>query len=250
MVASAIARTKVGVAGVWGGLVALLFGMALFLSSWAVSAADPEATKSYEAGMAAYHAGKYSEAKLAFDRAFQLSRLHSMGIWGARARIKLGEWVEADAHFEALLKSPMTQGDAAAEARAQEQAVREREELRHRIPRLRIRVDGLGDEPVEVSIDGVAVDREFVQAKKSKAFPRGKSLQVNPGDRKIVAVSGEQRRELSVSLSEGETRDVSLQFVNPSTIRQKKCRDACRETCKQDNSCYVDCKRRCFTEKR
>ncbi len=250
MVANAIAGTKVGAVGVWGALIALALALALFFTSWAVSAADPEAAKSYEEGMGAYNAGKYADAKSAFDRAFQLSRLHSMGVWTARARVKLGEWVEADARYEAVLKSPMTQGDAASEEQAREECAREREALRHRIPRLRIRVDGLGDESAEVSIDGVAIADEFVQGKKSGPFPRGKSLQVNPGDHKLVAVSGDQRRELSFSITESQTRDLSVQFANPSTIRQKKCRDACRETCKTNNSCYVDCKRRCFTAPR
>jgi tetratricopeptide (TPR) repeat protein len=203
-------------------------------------------------GLAAYKAGDYAEAKKAFDEAFQLSPLHSLGVWAARTRVKLGEWVEADERYERLGKAPVTKGERSAEEEARQQALREREELRHRLPRLRIRLEGVGEGDVEVALDGVPVADEYLavkaKTKEKGIFPHGKSLVVNPGDHHIVGVSGEQRKELAVNVTEGQTRDINLRFINPDTLRQRKCSDKCKDDCTGNNRCYVDCKHRCFTE--
>jgi tetratricopeptide (TPR) repeat protein len=212
--------------------------------------ADAGIAKLRATGLAAYNAGDYAEAKKAFDAAFRIAPLHSLGLWGARTRVKLGEWVEADERYERVAKAPVSGGDRGAEEDARQTAVREREELRHRMPRLRIRLEGLGTDDVEVELDGVPVSSEYLLAKKQEKgiFPHGKSLVVNPGDHRIVGVSGEQRKELSVSVAEGQTRDVNLRFINPDTLRQRKCSDKCKTDCSGSNKCYVDCKHRCFTE--
>ena len=232
---------KIRVAGTlrWLGVLLLALGCSV------AAAADPGVSKLREVGMAAFEAGKFAEAKKAFDEAFRLAALHSLGVWSARARVKLGEWVQADERYEKLLELPLSQSDAAAEGEARQQAAREREELRQRIPRIRIRLEGVEASEVDVSIDGQAVAESFL-VKKKGPFPRGKSLEVNPGTHQVVGVSGEQRKEVSVTVAEGETRDVSLRFVNPDTVRQRKCRDKCRADCNENNKCYVDCKHRCF----
>jgi tetratricopeptide (TPR) repeat protein len=202
-------------------------------------------------GLAAYNAGDYGEAKKAFDEAFRIAPLHSLGVWAARTRVKLGEWVEAVERYERVAKAPVSGGERGAEEEARQQAVREHEELRHRLPRLRIRLEGVAADEVEVELDGVPVSGEYLVAKKKEKgiFPHGKSLVVNPGDHRIVGVSGEQRKELSVNISEAQTRDVNLRFINPGTLRQRKCADRCKADCSGNNKCYVDCKHRCFTER-
>ena len=118
-------------------------------------AADDGVSKLRAAGLKAYDAGDYVEAKKAFDEAFRIMPLHSVGLWAARSRVKLGEWVEADGQLERIAKTPIARGDRSAEEEARQQAVREREQLRHRMPRLRIRLIGVGTDEVEVAIDGV-----------------------------------------------------------------------------------------------
>lgn len=213
-------------------------------------AADDGVSKLRAAGLKAYDAGDYVEAKKAFDEAFRIMPLHSVGLWAARSRVKLGEWVEADGQLERIAKTPIARGDRSAEEEARQQAVREREQLRHRMPRLRIRLIGVGTGEVEVAIDGVPISDEYLLVKKKTRgiFPHGKSLVVNPGDHRIVGVTAEQRKELSVSVNEGQTRDVSLRFINPDTIRQRKCAEKCKADC-PSNRCYVECKHRCFTER-
>jgi tetratricopeptide (TPR) repeat protein len=213
--------------------------------------ADDGVSKLRATGLAAYNAGDYLQAKKAFDEAFRITPLNSLGLWAARSRVKLGEWVEADERYEKVAKAPSAGGDRGAEAEAREQATREREELRHRMPRLRIRLEGVAANEVDVEIDGVPVADEYLLVKKKEKgiFPHGKSLIVNPGDHRIVGVSSEQRKEISVTIAEGQTRDVHLRFINPETLRQRKCADKCKSDCDGNNRCYVDCKHRCFTER-
>jgi hypothetical protein len=230
-----------------------LLGLCLLgasLGSVPATGSDDGVGKLRAAGIAAYNAGDYGEAKKAFDEAYRRAPLHSLGVWGARTRVKLGEWVEADERYERLAKAPITQGVKSAEEEARQQAVREREELRHRLPRLRIRLEGVDAGEVEVALDGSPVATEFLLVKKKEKgiFPNGKSLIVNPGEHLIVGVAGEQRKELAVNVGEGQTRDVNLRFINPDTIRQRKCADKCKDDCDGNNKCYVDCKHRCFTE--
>ncbi len=225
-----------------------LGAMLLCLVAFGTAAADPGVSKLRDEGIAAFNAGNFARAKESFDAAFKLAPLHTLGVWGARARVKLGLWKAADEQYERVLKTPITQGEPLAEQQAKSDAAKEREELRHRMPRLRIKLEGVEAGDVEVQIDGVAIAPEFLVVKKEGPFRRGKSLELDPGQHKIVGVSGEQRQEASVKIGEGETKDVTLRFANPDTIRQRKCRDQCRVDCKEDNSCYVECKRRCFTK--
>jgi hypothetical protein len=231
-------------------LVATLAGPAAPGDSGAWAAED-DVGKLRAAGMKAYNAGDFAAAKKAFDAAFKLAPLHSVGLWAARSRVKLGEWVEATEQFERIAKSPIERGDRSTEEEARQQALREREQLRHRMPRLRIRLEGVGTDEVEVAIDGVPVASDFLLVKKKEKeqgiFRNGKSLVVNPGDHRVVGVSGEQRKEVAVSINEGQTRDVNLRFINPDTIRQRKCADKCKADC-SSNRCYVDCKHKCFTD--
>ncbi|HTV23405.1 MAG TPA: hypothetical protein VMG12_32170, partial [Polyangiaceae bacterium] len=89
-------------------------------------AAEDGIGKLRAAGMKAYNAGDFVEAKKAFDEAFKLMPLHSVGLWAARSRVKLGEWVEAGEQLERIAKSPIQRGDRSAEEEARQQAIRER----------------------------------------------------------------------------------------------------------------------------
>src|SRR5690606_13570088 len=93
-------------------------------------AADDGVGKLRTAGLKAYNAGDYIEAKKAFDEASRIMPLPSVGLWAARSRVKRGEWVEAAGQPERIAKAPIERGDRGAEEEARQQAVREREELR------------------------------------------------------------------------------------------------------------------------
>jgi hypothetical protein len=228
----------------WLWLFVLVFGLIGSRSE----AEQLDVAKLRDEGISAYQSGNYSAAKAAFDRAFALAPLHSLGVWTARSRDKLGELLEADQRYGKVLDTPLPAGAEAVEGEAREHAAREREELRHRIPHVRIRLEGVNPAEIEVRMDGALVSDEFLVVNKEGPFPHGKALQVNPGRHQILAVSADQRKDTSVSLKEGETRDVTLQFAKASTVRQRKCRDQCRTDCGDSNDCYVACKQRCFSK--
>ena len=212
------------------------------------AAEQVDVAKLRDQGLAAFQAGDYSAAKRAFDQAFGLAPLPSLGVWTARSRAKLGELLEADQRYGKVLDTPLPAGAEAPEGEARQHAAREREELRHRIPHLRIRLEGVNPAEVEVRVDGALVGDEFVVVKKDGPFRHAKALQVNPGTHQILVVAAEQRQDTSVSVKEGETRDVTMRFANASTLRQRKCRDQCRADCRDNNDCYVECKQRCFSK--
>jgi len=229
----------------WCALAVLSFALTNLGLAQADPAADKTADKLEETGRVAYQAGDYAAAKRAFDESYNLAPRHTLGLWTARARVKLNEWVEAAQRLETLLSTPVGSADGK-EREAYEQALKERDELRHRMPRIRIRLEGVQQGEAKVQIDGTPVSQEFLVVKKTSAFPHGKALQINPGNHQLVAVSGEQRREVALSIAAGEMRDVNVRFVNADTIRQRNCVDQCRKTCKTNNDCYMECKERCF----
>ena len=220
----------------------------LVVADRSAEAQQADVAKLRDEGLAAFQSGKYSAAKRAFDQAFGIAPLPSLGVWTARSRVKLGELLEADLRYGKVLETPLPAGAEATEGEAREHAAHEREELRHRIPLLRIRLEGVNPAEVEVRVDGALVGDEFVVVKKDGPFRHGKALQVNPGTHQILVVAAEQRQDTSVSVKEGETRDVTMRFANASTLRQRKCRDQCRADCRDDKDCYVECKQRCFSK--
>jgi hypothetical protein len=234
----------------WFSLLVLVFVLigTLAVADQSAEAQQVDVAKLRDEGVAAFQAGNYSAAKRAFDQAFGIAPLPSLGVWTARSRVKLGELLEADQRYGKVLDTPTPAGAEAAEGEARERAAREREELRHRIPHLRIRLEGVNPSEVEVRVDGTLVADEFVVVKKDGPFRHGKALQVNPGAHQVLVVAADQRQEVSVSVKEGETRDVTLRFANSSTLRQRKCRDQCRTDCHDNNDCYVECKQRCFSK--
>src|SRR6185436_18433204 len=198
----------------WLSLCVLVFALIGSRSE----AEQQNVAKLRDEGVAAYRSGNYAAAKAAFDQAFAIAPLHSLGVWTARARDKLGELLEADQRYGKVLDTPLPAGAEAVEGEARQHAAREREELRHRIPHVRIRLEGVNPAEIEVRVDGVLVSDEFLIVKKDGPFRHGKALQVNPGTHQILAVSAEQRKDASVSVKEGETRDVTLQFAKASTL--------------------------------
>lgn len=204
-----------------------------------------------QAGEAAFQAGRYREAKKAFDEAFHLSKLHSVGLWAARSRAELGELIEARTHLNRLTRMPLAPQAPDTEKEAREKALRLWNELSERIPRLRLSVVGVEPTEVRVTINGKVIHSSFLQRNAKGPFRRGKMIELNPGKHHVVGVySSDLQRDLWVTLEPGQRREVRLTFPNPGTLRQRKCRDQCREDCAGDNACYVDCKRKCFTKKR
>lgn len=155
-----------------------------------------------------FDAGRFEEAKPKFQRAYAVARVPTLAVWAARASVKCGQWVTAsELYRQATQLAPNDLWVGTAQQRAQADARQELEELRPRIPRLRIRVEGAAPDEVDVSMDGVRLANALL----------GFDIPADPGRRHIVGKRGTEVTEHTVELREGEHHDAVLKF-SPTVI--------------------------------
>ena len=118
--------------------------------------------------------------------------------------LALGKLVEAREAFLSSAHMPAQSGETSRSATARSQSESLAEQLRSRIPSLRIRVTGVALDSVALTVDGALVPTGALEA------PRF----VNPGNHVVVARSSAGgETETRVDLKEGESRDVELKIV-------------------------------------
>jgi hypothetical protein len=152
-----------------------------------------------------YRSGDYQSALDRFDRAYQIIKVPSLAIWGARSMVKLGRLVEASERYLRVAKAPLPADAPDSHRRAVQDAVSERSELMPRIPMVRVVLDGASAGEVTVTID----DRELPSAL------IGVEQLVDPGQRVVRATRGAQVVEETVNLVERQKQDVTLVFTAP-----------------------------------
>jgi hypothetical protein len=168
------------------------------------------------AGVEAYQVGDYAAADLKLQRAFALLPAPSLGLWSARALVKLGRLVEASERYKEVVLLVVAAGDTTIQKHAQAEAADEREALLRRIPSVTLRLKDGNWAGVIVAIDGAPIAATAV----------AKPILANPGKRMIEArrttgarsVQGSTARVV-VELSEAEHASVVLEFgdQNPPT---------------------------------
>jgi hypothetical protein len=154
------------------------------------------------AGVEAYQAGDYVAAEENLSAAFNLLRVPSLGLWSARALVKLGKLVEAAERYLVSASLEVPVGDVEIQRAARSEAQRERAALLPRIPLVTIRVEGASAPEVEILLDGRNVPPSEV----------GTTLRVNPGNRLVVGRRGTDQVEVVLKLAEGEQSVASLRF--------------------------------------
>jgi hypothetical protein len=155
------------------------------------------------AGIKDFEAGNYAGASDKLEKAYRLLTVPSLGLWSARALVKRGLLVEGSERYREVTRLKPEGGDVAVQQAAQAEAANELEALTPRIPWITIEVEGAPPESVSLKIDGVALPPQQAGA------PRP----VNPGQRKIQGVSGDERIEQSATFAEGERKSVVLKFA-------------------------------------
>ena len=203
--------------GMWSVTARLLVAVCLCLPATVVAAAAPapidEASRAAAreigyAGVEAYRAGDYVTANERLDRAFAILRVPSLGLWSARALVKLGKLIEAQERYLEVDRLPISVGDPVIQQQARADAHQESAELAPRIPRLIVRVEGAPAAEVTVTIDDVAVVPALL----------GESRPINPGRHLIVAVRGGARTALELTLGEAARETALLRLTsNPAT---------------------------------
>jgi len=153
-------------------------------------------------GAQAYEAGEYAQASDFFRRAHELVPAPSIALLRARSLAKLGQLLEAVDIYEQTSRFKLPDDAPEAYLQAVETARSEMDEVRHRLPRLKLIVVGVSSsEPVQVSTDDKPTPDALL----------GVERPVNPGPHRIEArVSGQLRASRELSLVEGQSYQVEL----------------------------------------
>lgn len=187
------------------GARVLLVAYAYALSVSAQAPVDDGRERARElaySGLRAYAAHDYASASAQLEQSFGMLPVPSLGLWSARALVKLGRLVEAEQRYAATLRLPLRSDDPPVQAEARATAELEQSELAARIPSLRVRLLGAEPEEVTVTLDGVALPAT------SLSEPR----RVNPGRHTFVGTRAGERTEVSLTLAEGQHEEASLRF--------------------------------------
>jgi hypothetical protein len=153
-------------------------------------------------GAQAFEAGDYARASDFFRRAHELVPAPSIALLRARSLAKLGQLLEAIDIYEQTARFKLADDAPEAYLQAVETARGEMEEVRHRLPRIKVVLIGVSSgDPVQVSTDDKPTPEALL----------GVERPINPGQHRIEArVSGQLRATREISLVEGQSYLVEL----------------------------------------
>jgi hypothetical protein len=153
-------------------------------------------------GAQAFDAGQYADASDFFRRAHELVQAPSIALMQARSLAKLGELMQAVDIYEQTARLKLPDDAPEAYVSAVQTAHTEVEEVRARVPRLKLIVVGVTSaDAVQVTIDG----------KPTPAALLGVERPVNPGEHHFaVRVAGQMRAARELTVEEGQSYQVEL----------------------------------------
>jgi hypothetical protein len=137
------------------------------------------------------------------------------GLELGRAHMQLGELVEAREVFLSIARLKVASDETDKSAQARAEAAELAEQVRGRIPTVIVKVSGSppNAEPA-VTIDGVNVPVVSLSSIRK----------VNPGEHTVAVRVGTHEEKRSVTVSEGESKDVSVDFAGVSSDPQPSVR--------------------------
>lgn len=182
---------------------AWLWGIAALLASErseahaqapADAASRDEARLLGQEGIEALWAEQFAVADAKLERAYALFPTPTLALWSARARQKLGRWVDAVARYRETIERSNEVGDNAAQQRAQLEAKTELEQLLPRLPSVVLSIAGRDIENVVVRMDGQAIP----------AVALGTRIPLDPGAHTFEASRADERYEQHSEPKEAE----------------------------------------------
>jgi hypothetical protein len=154
------------------------------------------------AGVDAFQAGHFQLASEKLEKAYAVLRVPSLGLWSARALVKLGKPVEAADRYLEVTRLPIGGGDDDVQRRAKSDAETELASTQASIPSVIIHLDGAAPSSIELTIDGAKVSSQLA----------GEATPLNPGPHKIEASSGSAHAVSDVTLAPQQQQEVTLHF--------------------------------------
>jgi hypothetical protein len=157
-----------------------------------------------EDGVTALQGGDTASAVDKLERAYQIIRLPTVGIWSARALVKAGRLVSGAERYEEITRWSGTPADAKQE-QAKNDAARERDELLPRIPSATFVIDGAKATEVTVTLDGESVLAALI----------GTAQPVDPKHHVLRGTRGTEAVEQQFDIAEGQKLTVTLKLGAP-----------------------------------
>jgi len=168
-------------------------------------------------GIQAYQANDISVADQKLERAYRLFAAPTLGLWSARARVKLGHLVEgAERYRQVLQVSPPEVGELEAQRAAREDAAKELKELVPRIPSLTLQLADSKASDTKVLLDNNLYPQDML----------GIARPTNPGVHHVYVTRGSARAEQTVELKEKEQKNVVLVLQVPAPLAATKSPEA------------------------
>jgi hypothetical protein len=155
------------------------------------------------AGVEAFEAGDMTAASDKLEKAYQLLKVPSLGLWSARALEKRGLLLEALARYLEASSMQVPGGEAAVQHKAQADAEREGAALKARVPRVVISIEGAEPSEVTLTIDGKSVSSAVI----------GSPRLLNPGTHVVEVTRGSERAHAKVTAVEGKELPVRLRLT-------------------------------------
>jgi hypothetical protein len=160
------------------------------------------------AGVEAYAASDFVTAHQRLERAYELLPVPSLGLWSARALVKVGQLIHAELRYLAVSRMLVAPTDPPVQRSAQLDAARELLQLSPRIPTLSFRLDGATADQVSVEVDGVL----------TAAVEGARPLRLDPGRHEVVGTRGAEKTMVILELAEGQREELWLRFARPKAV--------------------------------
>ncbi len=194
----------------FGGLaLALLLGWSSVARAQVVDDATRQAARNLgTSGVEAYQAQDYATASEKLEKAYRALKVPSLGLWSARALIKVGKLIEAGERYQEASRLDLGGGDRAVQEQARADAEKELEQLAPQIPNIIVKIVGTDPEHTNITIDGAPLTTALI----------GEKRPVNPGKHRITGASGNESADGEMQLALGQTKTFTIHFgVTPAT---------------------------------
>lgn len=179
----------------------------LFLLATSAVAQPDEATRTAaralgNSGVEAYQANDFATATDRLEKAYDILRVPTLGLWSGRALVRVGKWVEAAERFAEVASLQVPQGEYAVQKQAQLDAADEFQSLKPKIPMIRVAADGVNLNEVAIDIDSQPVPSSLA----------AEGRLVNPGQHVVEGLRAGERVRVTLTLKEGQREVAMLRF--------------------------------------